>query len=175
MANTHNARGLKPLRGSNGGEPRMRKYLANVTTDIFQGDVVQLLAAGTVKTITTTTGNSFVLGVAANAIDASDYTTNQELWVFDDPDQEYEITDDGAAATLSAADVGATFAMILTTGNTITGISKQEIDASASGAATTDPLILQGFKTGPNLTIGKYASEIVKLNRHIWKTGSAGV
>ena len=175
MANVHNARGLSPLRGSNGGNPRVRKYAANVTTDIFKGDIGQLLASGRVKTIVTTTGNSFVLGVAANRIKHGDSTSPQDIWVYDDPDQEFEITDDGAAATLSASDVGATFALIISTGNTTTGISKHEIDASASGAATTDAVILEGFKTGPSFLVGKYSSAIVRLNRHIWKTGSAGV
>ncbi len=175
MANVHNARGFSVLRGSNGGNPRVRKYAANVTTDIFKGDVVQLLATGRVKSITTTTGTAPILGVAANRIKHGDSTSPQDVWVYDDPDQEFEVTDDGAAATLSAADVGATFALILTTGNTTTGQSKQEIDASASGAATTDAVLLEGFKTGPSFTIGKYASAIVRLNRHIMKTGSAGI
>jgi hypothetical protein len=175
MANTHNPRGFIPLRGSTGGEPRIRKYAANVTTDVFKGDIVQLLASGHVKSITTTTGTAPMLGVAANRIKHGDSASAQDIWVYDDPDQEFEVTDDGAAATLSAADVGATFALILNTGNTTTGISKQELDASASGAATTDGVILEGFKTGPSFTIGKYASAIVKLNRHIWKTGSAGI
>jgi ketosteroid isomerase-like protein len=175
MANVDNPRGFSVLRGSNGGEPRMRKYKANVTTDIFRGDIVQMLAAGTVKTITTTTGAATVLGVAANAVDASDSSTSQEVWVYDDPDQEFEVQDDGAAATPSAGDVGATYALILTTGNTTTGLSKHEVDASGSGAAATDAVILMGFKEGPLLSIGKNASMIVKLNRHIWKTSSAGI
>lgn len=175
MANVDNARGFKPMRGSSGGEPRMRRYKANVTTDIFQGDVVQMLAAGTVKSITTTTGNGAIIGVAANRVDASIQATSQDLWVYDDPDQEFEVQDDGEAATPSQAVVGATFALILTTGNTTTGLSKHEIDASAAGAAATDPVLVEGFKEGPTFEIGKYANHIVKLNRHLYKTGSAGI
>lgn len=175
MANVDNARGFKPMRVSNGGEPRMRRYKANVTTDVFQGDVVQMLAAGTVKTIVTTTGNTFVLGIAANRVDASTQATSQDLWVYDDPDQEFEVQDDGEAATPSQAVVGSTFALIITTGNTTTGLSKHEVDASAVGQATTDPVLVQGFKEGPTFEIGKYASIIVRLNRHLFKTNSAGV
>lgn len=175
MANVHNPRGFHPIRGSGGGEPRMRRYKANVTTDIFQGDIVQLLAAGTVKTIVTTTGNDKVLGVAANRIKHGDSTTAQDIWVYDDPVQEFETTDDGAAATPSQISVGAGMALILTTGNTTTGMSKQELDASAEGTGATKPVLIEGFKTGPSFEIGKYATEIVKLNRHIWKSGSAGV
>lgn len=175
MANVDNPRGFHPIRGSNGGEPRMRKYKANVTTDIFKGDLVQMTADGTIKTVVTTTGSAAQVGVAANYVDASDSSTNQDVWVYDDPDQEFEIQDDGAAATPSQAVVGATFALIITAGNTTTGRSKHEIDASAAGVTSTDAVLVQGFKEGPNLTIGKYASHIVRLNRHLYKTGSAGI
>ena len=174
MANIDNPRGLKPLHNPT-GEVRVRKYLANVTTDVFQGDVVQMLATGRVKSITTTTGNDKIMGVAANYVDASDSGTPQDIWVYDDPFQEFEIQDDGEAATPSAAVVGATFAMILTTGNTTTGVSKQEIDASAAGAAATDPLLVLGFKAAPDQEVGKNAAHIVKLNRHMLKVGSAGI
>jgi hypothetical protein len=175
MANVDNPRGLKPLRTPGGGDIRLRKYAANVTTDVFQGDVVQMLASGRIATITTTTGSDKIVGVAANYIDASDSGTAQDIWVYDDPGQEFEIQDDGASATPSAAVVGATFAMVITTGNTTTGYSKHELDASAAGVAATDPLIVMGFKVAPDAEVGKFAPHIVKLNRHIWKTGSAGI
>jgi hypothetical protein len=176
MANVNNPRGLIAIRGSNGGEPRQRKYLANVTTDIFKGDVVQMQANGRIKTITTTTGTGAVLGVANNRIKHGDSSSPQEVWVYDDPDQEFEIQDDGVGATPSQADVGATYPLVLTTGNTTTGISKHQLDVSGPGAAATDAIIVEGFKDGPNLSrTAKYASYIVKLNRHIWKTGSAGI
>ena len=175
MANVHNPRGFHPIRGSGGGEPRMRRYKANVTTDIFQGDIVQLLAAGTVKSITTTTGNDKILGVAANRVIKAASTTSQDVWVYDDPVQEFEVTDDGLAATPSQASVGAGCALIIATGNTTTGMSKMELDASAEGQAASKPVLIEGFKTGPSFEIGKYATEIVKLNRHIWKLGSSGV
>ncbi|HTG45208.1 MAG TPA: hypothetical protein VK633_11825 [Verrucomicrobiae bacterium] len=175
MANVDNARGLHPIRGSNGGEPRMRVYKANVTTDIFQGDVVEMLATGTVKSIVTTTGSATAIGVAANRVDASIQATSQDVLVYDDPDQEFEVQDDGEAATPSQAVVGATFALILTTGNTTTGMSKHEIDASAAGVSATDAVLVQGFKLGPSFSIGKYATHIVRLNQHLYRTGSAGI
>lgn len=175
MANTHNARGFVPIRGYGGNEPRLRRYKANVTTDIFRGDLVTLLAAGTVATTVTTTGSGAVVGVAANRIKHGDSTTSQDVWVYDDPNQDFELQDDGVAATPSQAVVGGTFALVITTGNTTTGISKHELDASQVGVDAADAVIVVGFKTGPTFTIGKYASHIVRLNRHIWKTGSAGI
>lgn len=175
MANTHNARGFVPIRGYGGNEPRLRRYKANVTTDIFRGDLVSLATAGTVFSTVTTTGSATVVGVAANRIKHGDSTTSQDIWVYDDPNQDFELQDDGAAATPSQASVGATAVLIMTTGNTTTGISKQELDASGLGVAATDAVIIEGFKTGPTFTIGKYASHIVRINRHLWKTSSAGI
>jgi hypothetical protein len=134
-----------------------------------------LTADGTVKTITTTTGAATVIGVAQNHIDASAQATSQDVWVYDDPDQEFEVQDDGEGATPSQAVVGSTFALILTTGNTATGLSKHEIDASAVGQSATDAVLVQGFKAGPAWSIGKNAPHIVRLNQHLWKTGSAGI
>ena len=175
MANTDNPRGFDPVRGNSDGPPKLSKYPANVTTDIFAGDIVQLLANGRVKPITTTTGNAAVLGVAANYIDASDASTPQEVWVYDDPNQEFMGQDDGDGATPSWAVVGATFAGILTTGNTTTGRSKQEIDASAAGTAATDLVQITGFVEGPKHEIGKYATHKFKLVRHVFKQASAGI
>ncbi len=175
MANTDNPRGFSPIRGNSDGPPKRSKYPCNTTTDVFQGDVVQLLANGRVKSITTTTGNAAIVGVAANYVDASDSSDAQDIYVYDDPDQRFMGQDDGDSATPSAAVVGATFALILTTGNTVTGLSKQEIDASAAGVATTDPVIVEGFVQGPKQEIGKYATHIFKLNRHIFNPKSAGI
>jgi hypothetical protein len=64
---------------------------------------------------------------------------------------------------------------VLGTPNTTTGQSIQELDISAPGAAATDPLLAVDFLTGPALEIGAYANIIVRLNRHLYKTGATGV
>lgn len=176
MANVDAPRGLAPWNG-NGKPPRLRKYLAGTTTSIGRGDVVALATNGRIHRIATTTGSARIVGVAANynATPASGVTTPAEVWVYDDPQQIFVAQDDGDSATPSQAVVGATFAMILGAPNTLTGQSIQEIDASASGTATTDPLIVVGFVTGGGLTIGKYANTLVQLNRHLYDTRSAGI
>ena len=65
--------------------------------------------------------------------------------------------------------------MILGTPNTTTGSSIQEIDASAIGVSTVDPLVVMGFLEGPGHEIGKYAKHLVMLNRHIYRHRSAGI
>lgn len=174
MANTDNARGLTPY-NPQGGSPRIRKYKNSATTDTFRGDVVAVNASGVVHRIATTTGSAAIVGVAANFIDASGSTSQQDVWVYDDPNQLFLIQDDGDAATPAQTSVGSTFVLIVTAGSTTTGQSKFELDASATGVTSTDPLLVHGFITGPTLTIGKYANHIVGLNRHLFKKGSAGI
>jgi len=177
MANVDAPRGLKPWNGNNGGPPRLRKYLGGTSTSIGKGDIVALAANGRIHRIVTTTGSANIIGVAANyvAAPASGVTTPPEVWVYDDPHQLFTIQDDGDAATPSQAAVGATFALILAAPNTTTGQSKVEIDASAAGTATTDPVQVLGFVTGGGLEIGKYATHIVQLNRHLYRHRSAGI
>lgn len=175
MANVRQYMGLSPINGQGGAEPKIGKYIANVTTNIYAGDVVQMQANGRLKVITTTTGSDKIVGVAVHSVVAAAAGTPQDVLVYDDPDQQFKLTDDGDSATPSYAIVGATFALLIPTGNTTTGRSKMEIDASAAGAAATDPILVKGFVEGPGFEIGKYATHRVLLNRHMWKKASAGV
>ena len=177
MANIDAPRGLVPHNGDNGNAPRMRLMKAGTTTSIGRGDIVALAANGRVHRIATTTGSAAIVGVAANyvAAPAAGVTTPPDVWVYDDPHQTFVIQDDGEAATPAQSSVGSTFAMILGTPNTTTGSSIQEIDASATGVATTDPLVVMGFLEGPGHEIGKYAKHLVMLNRHIYRHRSAGI
>ena len=177
MANTDATMGLKPYNGSGDGPPRLKLYRGGTTTSVGRGDVVALAANGRVHRIVTTTGSAAIVGVAANyvAAPAAGVTATPDVWVYDDPHQRFVIQDDGDAATPAQAAVGATFAMILGAPNTTTGNSIQEIDASASGVATTDPLVVMGFVEGAGFEIGKNAKTIVMLNRHLWRHRSAGI
>jgi hypothetical protein len=133
---------------------------------------------GRVHRIATTTGSARIVGVAANYVNATSgtgATTAQDVWVYDDPNQLFEIQDDGAAATPARSDLGATFALIVGAGNTTTGQSIFEIDASASGTASTDPILAIDFKVGPTFEVGKNATWIVRLNRHLYRSASAGI
>lgn len=177
MANTDAPRGLKPRNGYGGLSPRVRKYKAGTTTNIGRGDVVAIAANGRIHRVATTTGSDLIVGVAAtyNATPASGVTTPADVYVYDDPNQEFVIQDDGASATPAQASLGATYPLVLGTPNTTTGQSIQELDISAPGAAATDPLLAVEFVQGPGFEIGKYANIVVRLNRHLYKTGTTGV
>jgi hypothetical protein len=176
MANVDAPRGLRPLHGYGGLGPRMKKYKAGTTTTIGRGDVVAIAANGRIHRVATTTGSDLIVGVAATAnvsVPAGDNPA--DVWVYDDPNQLFTIQDDGAGATPAQASLGATYPLVLGTPNTTTGQSIQELDISAPGAASTDTLLAVDFVTGPALEIGKYATIIVRLNRHLYKTGTTGV
>jgi len=163
MANPDTPFGLRPYQKI----LRIRKFVSGGTTDVFKGDVVAMKSDGKVDVLTTTSGANSTLGVAANFKDASAGDT--ELWVYDHPDQTFVIQDDGAAATPAQTNAGNTAPLILTTGNTTTGLSKHELDISAAATGTADPLKIVDFVAGPGLSIGKNARIVVTLNRHLYK------
>lgn len=171
MANIDAPRGLAPV----GKIVRLRKYLGNTTTDIFQGDVVQIQANGHVKTIVTTTGSVAQIGVANNFNDASASATAQGVWVYDHPDQEFSIQDDGASGTPNQDNVGATAVLVITAGSTTTGRSAHELDISGIGVAADDAVQILGFITGGELEIAKFATFRVKLKRHLYANAIVGI
>ena len=176
MANIDAPRGLTPYMGQ-GGTPRLKKYLNSTTTDTFRGDAVALATNGRVHRIATTTGSAATIGVAANFVDASDSTSAQDVWVWDDPDQQFLIQDDGTGVTTTTvrASTGATFPYIIGAGSTVTGMSIFEMDGSATGTTSGDPLLAVGYLEGPRNEVHANATRIVTLNRHILKKGSAGI
>lgn len=160
MANPDIPNGLYP----HGLDLRVRKYVSGGTTDVFKGDIVRMDSDGKVSSITTTTGGTTMIGVAANYKDASAGQT--EVWVYDHPDQQFIIQDDGASATPAQTNVGNTAPLVLGSGNTTTGLSAFELDISAAATGTADPLKIMGFLPGPGLSIGKNAKIIVRLQKH---------
>jgi hypothetical protein len=176
MANIDAPRGFTALQGQ-GGTPRLKKYRAGTATDIFRGDVVAINSSGILHSIATTTGSAKIVGVAATAVDASASSANQDVWVWDDPDQQFIGQDDGTGVTTSTVRnaVGSTFPFIVAAGNTLTGQSIFEIDGSATGVSSTDPVIVQGYLEGPKNEVGPNATWIFTLNRHIYKKGSVGI
>ena len=177
MANTDQPNGFRPYQVGN-ASPKVGKYLAGTTTSIFRGDVVAIAANGRLHRIATTTGSAQVIGVALNYVNATSApgsTTAQNVWVYDDPDQLFVVQDDGAAATPAYSAVGASYALIIGAGNTTTGQSIFEVDASASGTVSTDAVIIRGFLEGGAYEIGKNSKMIVALSRHKYKTNVVGI
>lgn len=168
MSNQDNPHGLRAVISQANKNPRMTKYRVGTTTPVYKDDVVQLLATGKVKTITTVGGVNAIIGTAASYGGTSNTTG---IWVFDDPDTLFEVQSDGTTdpgASTALSKIGNTANLILTTGNTATKNSKHELDYSDLGTDTTAPLKVLGYhKRVTNNQNSSHAIFLVKLNRHI--------
>jgi len=172
MANKDFPSGLWPHKMSTGGKIPMNAYEAGVTTAIYEGDVVQLKAGGRVKTMTTVTGVDTILGVAATYVKAS-ASAHTTVWVYDDPNTYFVVNSDGTTdptnLTTAINHIGAGADMILTTGNTTTQRSKQEIDYSQITTATgSAALKVMGYdESADNDKTLAHANFLVRFQRHI--------
>ena len=167
MANLDRPSGLKPW----GEQLRLKRYVANGTTDIFKGDLVSMKSNGKIHTVLTTTGSDNQIGVASNFNDASAGET--EVWVYNHPMQQFTIQDDGDGADIAQTNVGNTAPLIITAGNTTTGLSKHELDISAASTDTDDPLSIVEIQAAPGETIADFARIIVTLNKHLLRDRKA--
>lgn len=145
MANTANPRGFSPV------QPilRMREYVKGTATKFYPGDALVLRPDG--KVYLSATGGATVVGVAAKYVTAA----ATRALIYDDPQQQYYIQDDGVGGTLAQADIGTGMNIVVTAGNATFLKSAQAADTSTKNAATgARTLILLGFH--PDDEVGKY-------------------
>ena len=191
MASTAAAFGLKPVNLIGGqpfaGSTRQIKIASGYGTNIFNGDVVKLVAAGTVEKDTgTTTATPVGVFVGCTFTDPnSEQMTFKNYWpastvasdafayVVDDPDVLFHIQADGSVAQTA---LGANFAIVQGSGSTSTGVSGVSLDASTVATTNTLPLRLVDFYTGPNSSIGdSFTDCIVKWNAGHQYANTTGV
>tara|TARA_Y100000004_G_C8800964_1_gene363397 strand:+ start:19 stop:594 length:576 start_codon:yes stop_codon:yes gene_type:complete len=191
MASTAAAFGLKPVNLIGGqpfaGSTRQIKIASGYGTNIFNGDVVKLVAAGTVEKDTgTTTATPVGVFVGCTFTDPnSEQLTFKNYWpastvasdafayVVDDPDCLFHIQADGAVAQTA---LGANFAIVQGSGSTSTGVSGVSLDASTVATTNTLPLRLIDFWNGPESSIGDaYTDCIVKWNAGHQYANTTGV
>jgi len=94
-----------------------------------------------------------------------------------DPNIIYAMQHDGSAA-IAAADIGLNYDLVISSGNTTTGLSNMEIKADTAGATTAaTPIKLVGFLDAPDNEVGANATCLVTLNTHVYNAdvGSLGV
>ena len=180
MAATAAAFGLKPVKLIGGrvyaGSTRQIKIASGFGTNIFNGDVVKLVAGGTVEKDTGTTALTPV-GVFVgckftdpnseqmtfkNHWPASTVASDAFAYVVDDPDVLFLIQADGAVAQ---TELGSNFAVVQGSGSTGTGVSGVSLDASTSATTNTLQMRLIDFWNGPESSIGDAFTDcIVKWN-----------
>lgn len=138
MANVDWPNGLRPISNPSGTAPRITKYTRSSTGVIYEGAPVYLAATGP-DSAAQTTMDPNVLGAAAHYV-ASDET---EVYVYDDPEQEFLIQGDSAVATPISIIGHVCSPLNPTTGNATTLQSKCELDVSEATTTRADGDIFQ--------------------------------
>lgn len=189
MASTAAPHGFKPLNLVGGqpfaGSTRQIKIASGYNTNIFNGSIVSVVAAGTIELVTTNGDNStpFPAGtvgvfVGCTYTDPStgQITFNQyfpagtvaadaKAYVVDDPDVLLQVQAD---ATMAQATLGSNAHLAAvqstSTGSTVTGNSNTALDATVN---TTSGFAFRvvDFVDSPNSSVGdSFTDVIVKFN-----------
>ena len=189
MANVSEKFGLRPYRKLDGtplvGAQNRYTIASNYGTAIFQGDLVEPLTTGNIQKHGANTSDA-VVGVF-NGCFYTDPTTQKPTFsnhypgsiaasditafVIDDPDAVFLIDADEA---FTRADLYKNYSVTNTTGVTTTGISKQQLDVSVSGTATTFAIQAIDICQDPDNsdTSSANANILVRINNHFFRSGT---
>jgi len=189
MANVSEKFGLRPYRKLDGtplvGAQNRYTIASNYGTAIFQGDLVVPTAAGNIERHTAGTSDA-VVGVF-NGVFYTDPTTQKPTYknyypgsvvasditafVVDDPDAVFLMDADEA---FTRADLYANYSVTNTTGVTQTGISKVQLDVSATGTASTFVVQAIDISQDPDNsdTATSNANILVRINNHFYRSGT---
>lgn len=174
MANSDAPRGFYPISPDapiNKFSPHSG-YLMTASAEVFQGDVVKLVDAGTVESAAADIGVA-AIGIAAEYKLAA-ATGSYYLKVYDCPDTVFGVqTDTDTAST--AADVGETANHVAGTGSSTTYLSGHELDASQMAASGGAQFKVLGLVETPDNAWGIHSKVLVKFNEHIHNSVVAAV
>lgn len=191
MATTAAPYGLRPVNLIGGlpysGSTRLIKIASAYGTNIFYGDIVSILAAGTIAKVTATgadgTTNAFPAGVVGVFVGctytdpnlkyklfkqywpASTVASDAFAYVVDDPNVVFQAQAD---ATMAQSTLGSNVCVVQTAGSTISGDSAVALSASSANTSTFLPFRVVGFVDGPFSAVGDtYTDCLVKFNAGI--------
>ena len=174
MAATASAYGLKPVKliGDRPWSNSLQRYkiASAYATNIFAGDVVKLIADGTIEKDTgTSTATPIGVFMGVHFTDptnkwptfkrqwtASTVATDAVAYVAADPDLVFEIQ---AAGAIAAADLWGNIALVQGAGSTTTGNSGVTAGSSVAATATL-PLRVVGFVDRPGSAVGDAYTDI---------------
>jgi len=191
MANVSEKFGLRPYRKLDGtplvGAQNRYTIKAGYATAIFQGDLVIPTSTGNIERATA--GSSAAVVGVFNGVFYNDPTTGKPTFknyypggvtpsqgditaaVVDDPDAVFLIDSDEA---FTRADLFTNYSITNNTGNVQTGISKVQLDKSATGVASTFVIqaidISQDPSNSDNAAVN--GNILVRINRHFFRTGT---
>lgn len=170
MANVDNPKGFWPVGHLTGGEIRTNSYLITASQTIYKGDLLKVVAGGTVQASAADDG-VIVVGVAAEyKVGNSSGTTS--IQVYDDPYIIFGVQADTGTAP-AAEDVFETANHVAGSGSTTTKLSGHELDASDIGTGAQLKII--GIIDEPNNSWAEHVDLKVIINEHLYKAAVAGV
>ena len=192
MANILERFGLRPSRQLNGSPfinaQNRYRIAANNSTAIFQGDLVIPQTSGNITRALANTSTA-VVGVF-NGCFYTDPTTQKPTWknyypgsinasditayVVDGPDTVFEINSNG---TFAVADLFQNYSVTNVTGNTLTGISKVQLDVANSGTAST--FVVQAIDVSQDPDNSDISANninvMVRISNHFYRTATTGL
>ena len=189
MANVSEKFGLRPYRKLDGtplaGAQNRYTIASGYATAIYQGDLVEPLTSGNIQKHGANTSDA-VVGVF-NGCFYTDPTTQKPTFsnhypggiaasditafIVDDPDAVFLVDADEA---FTRADLYKNYSVTNTTGVTQTGISKAQLDVSASGTAQTFVIQAIDISQDPDNsdTTVSNANILVRINNHFYRSGT---
>ena len=186
MANVDAAYGLRAVRTLSGGCVSTNEYTiaSAYAANIFSGDPVKLVAAGTLQVAD---ANDVAIGVFSGCsyVDSTGAQVFSKYWptgtvateikalVFDNPEIIFAVQSD--ATGIAAADVGATANWEIVAGDTTIGISKSNLDASGGLNSTEIGLRVLRIIDIDDNEAGAYSDVEVLLNEHAYRLSATGV
>jgi len=184
MANVDAAFGFVPIRHMSGNAPRTNKYTiaSGLAENIFKGDMVIVVAAGTITPHTATETNNIGVfdGCSYTASDGSyvysEYwpsgtvATDIIAYVYDDP---YTVFKAQSAGTPAQTNIMNCCDVVAGAGSTLTGQSGFELSGTmAAGIASCKIVALYD---APDNAFGANAIMEVTINEHLLGTNVAGI
>lgn len=169
MANIDAPRGFWPIRHLAGGKIRTNSYTATTSATIYKGDLLKVVANGTVEIGAADIGIA-AIGIAAEYIASA--SAGQLVQVYDDPYIVFGVQCDSGTAA-AATDIFYCTDHVATTGSSSTGQSANELDSSelAAGAALQFRVI--GLVDEPGNSWGEHAKVEVIFNEHLFNAAGA--
>jgi len=186
------AYGFQPLRHLSGGEIRTSEYTIAIdySTEIFSGDPVKIVAAGTLEVAA---AGNVILGVfqGVSYVKSDGEVVFSKYWpgavsgatdvvalVIDDPMVTYKVHDDAVSDFLTAADLGTSGDHVAGSGSTATGLSGYMLDTSGCSAAQAGWKVVRKLALPDNdygSAAGSQVQMEVTLNESFFGQFTAGI
>lgn len=181
MANTDAPRGFEPVMHRDGspwnGMVRRCVFLATTGTDVFIGDAVKSNGSADADGIpdlaqlgTDTAARGVVVGFEPDPSNTTllyrKASTLRYAYICEDPTVLYRVQEDNDdSTTIAVTAVGNNTDIVVGSGDTATGMSGMEIDASGVGTGTAQCRIVQLYQKAGN-AVGASAEWLVYFNEH---------